>query len=54
MYGMDKYGKLFADELTEWLIEIDFIQYRCHMSTPATFNIHDALPILCGFCNVYA
>ena len=26
MYGMTKSGKLFADELTEWLIEEGFIQ----------------------------
>ena len=26
MYGMTKYGKLFADELTEWLIKEGFIQ----------------------------
>ena len=32
MYGMTNYGKLFADELTEWLLEAGFIQYQCHMS----------------------
>ena len=26
MYGMNKYGKLFSDELTEWLLEAGFIQ----------------------------
>ena len=31
MYGMTNYGKLFADELTEWSIEADFIQYQCHI-----------------------
>ena len=25
MYGMTTYGKLFADELTEWLLEAGFI-----------------------------
>ena len=29
---MTNYGKLFADELTEWLIETDFIQSKCQMS----------------------
>ena len=29
---MTKYGKLFADELTEWLIEEGFMQSQCHMS----------------------
>ena len=32
MYGMKNYGKLFDDELTEWLLESGFIQYKCHMS----------------------
>ena len=31
MYGMNNYGKLFSDELTEWLIEAGFIQYLCQM-----------------------
>ena len=29
MYGMTNSGKLFADELTEWLLEAYFIQYQC-------------------------
>ena len=29
---MTNSGKLFADELTEWLIEEGFIQSQCHMS----------------------
>ena len=32
MYGMTNYGKLFADELTEWLLGADFIQSQCQMS----------------------
>ena len=32
MYGMTNYGKLFADNLTEWLLEAYFIQYQCIMS----------------------
>ena len=32
MYGMNDSGKLFSDELTEWLLEADFIQYQCNMS----------------------
>ena len=32
MYGMTNSGKLFSDELTEWLIEAGFIQSRWHMS----------------------
>ena len=32
MYGMTDSGKLFYDELTEWLIEEGFMQSQCHMS----------------------
>ena len=32
MYGMINSGKLFDDELTEWLLESYFIQYQCQMS----------------------
>ena len=32
MYGMNNSGKLFADELTDWLIEAGFIQSQCHIS----------------------
>ena len=32
MYGMTNSGKLFADELKEWLLEAGFIQSQCQMS----------------------
>ena len=32
MYGMNNSGKLFSDELREWLIEEGFMQSKCHMS----------------------
>ena len=32
MYGMTNSGKLFSDELTEWLLEAGFILSQCHMS----------------------
>ena len=32
MYGMTNSGKLFADELTEWLLEAGFIQSKFNMS----------------------
>ena len=32
MYGMTNSGKLFADELIEWLLEAGFIQSKCQMS----------------------
>ena len=31
MYGMTNSGKLFADELTEWLLEAGFIQSQSQM-----------------------
>ena len=31
MYGMNKCGKLFADDLIEFLLQADFIQYQCQM-----------------------
>ena len=32
MYGMTNSGKLFANNLIEWLLEEGFIQYKCQMS----------------------
>ena len=32
VYGMTNSDKLFADELTQWLIEEGFIQSQCQMS----------------------
>ena len=32
VYGMNNSGNLFADELTEWLLEAGFIQSQCNMS----------------------
>ena len=32
VYGMTNSGKLFADELTEWLIEEGFMQSQCQIS----------------------
>ena len=31
IYGMTNYGKLFADELAEWLLEAGFIQSKFQM-----------------------
>ena len=31
IYGMTNSGKLFSDDLTEWLLEAGFIQYQCQM-----------------------
>ena len=32
MYGMTNSGKLFADDLTEWLLDAGLIKPRCQMS----------------------
>ena len=32
MYGMTNYGKLFSDDLIEWLLEAVFIQSQYQMS----------------------
>ena len=32
IYGMTNSGKLFSDELTEWLLEAGFIRSQCQMS----------------------
>ena len=32
MYGMTNFGMLCYDELTEWLLDADFIQYQYQMS----------------------
>ena len=32
MYGMTNSSKLFADELTEWLIKEGFVQSQCKIS----------------------
>ena len=32
IYGMKKSGKLFADEMTEWLKKEGFVQSQCQMS----------------------
>ena len=32
MCGVNNSGKLFANELIDWLLEAGFIQYQCQMS----------------------
>ena len=32
VYGLTNSGKLFTDELIEWLLEAGFIQSQCQMS----------------------
>ena len=35
---MNNYGKIFTDELAEWLLEAGFIQNQCQMSI--YYNMH--------------
>ena len=32
MNGMNNYGNLFADELTQWFLDAEFIQSQCQMT----------------------
>ena len=49
MYGMNNTGKLFSDELTEWLLEAGFIQSQCQMSIYYKYAPYGSMffPILC-------
>ena len=38
MYGITNFGKIFADDSTEWLLEAGLIQSPCKMSI--FLNIH--------------
>ena len=38
---MTNYGKLFADEVIEWLLEAGFIQYQCQMPIYYKYCIFD-------------
>ena len=46
MYVITNYGKLFSDDLIEWLLEAGFVQYQCQMSiyykyVPYVTNVFD-------------
>ena len=38
MYGITKSGELFADELTEWLLDAGFIQSQFQIHQVHTYN----------------
>ena len=56
MYGMTNSGKLFSDELTEWLIEEGFIQSQCQMSIYYKYAPHGSKIVIlyyvddCVYC----
>ena len=43
MYVMTNYGNLFADELTEWLLEAGFIQYQCQIYIYYKYEIDETI-----------
>ena len=49
MYGITNSGKLFADELTEWLLETGFIPYQFQMSIYYRYA-PDGIKILVFLC----
>ena len=51
MYGMTNYGKLFYDDLTEWLLEAGFIQSQCHMSIYYKYAPDDTKIVVLSFFN---
>ena len=40
MYDMTNSGKMFADELTEWLLEAGFIKSQCNMSIYCNYALY--------------
>ena len=46
IYGMTNSGKLFADELTEWLIKVGFIKYKCQMSIYYKYSPYGKIVVL--------
>ena len=51
MYGMTYSGKLFADELTEWLLEAVFIQSQCQMSIYYKYAPYGSKMVVLSYVN---
>ena len=49
MYGMTNFGKLFSDELTEWLIEAGFIQSQCQISIYYKYAIYGSKIVVLSY-----
>ena len=45
MYGMTNSGKLFADELNEWLIKEGFLQSQCQQTVFQSWSSHTWLKL---------
>ena len=53
MYGMTNSVKLFADELTEWLIEAGFIQSQCQMSIYYKYAPDESKTVVLSYVDDY-
>ena len=53
MYGMTNSGKLFADELTEWLLEAGFIQYQFQISIYYTYVPDGSKKVVLSYVDDY-
>ena len=53
-YGMTNSGKLFSDELTEWLLEAGFIQYQCQMSIYYKYAPDGSMLFVLSYVDDYA
>ena len=47
IYGMTNSVKLFADELTEWILKAGFIQYQCQMSIYSKYALDVGKLLFC-------
>ena len=50
---MTNSGKLFADELTEWLLEADFIQSQCQMSIQYKYAPYGSKTVVSSYVDDY-
>ena len=53
MYGMTNSGKLFADKLTEWLLEEGFILSQCQMSIYYKYAPYESKKIVISYVDGY-
>ena len=51
---MNNSGKLFSDELTEWLLEVGFIQSQSHMSIYSKYAPDGTKIVILSYVDVCA
>ena len=49
MYVMTNSRKLFADELTEWILETGSIQYQCQMSIYYKYALYGSIIVVLSY-----